>query len=83
MNVLGQDGVRPSYTDNHVSCTPKPVLCFGVRISSRVVWWKFENRGEGFFLPCSIVWDLILDRGTPVVITYQSPQPVSLCYTDM
>ena len=31
MYVLVQDGVRPCCRDSHVSCTPKPVLCFGVR----------------------------------------------------
>ena len=43
MYVLGQDGVRPCCRDSHVSCTPKPVLCFGVRTASHIVWSKFKN----------------------------------------
>jgi hypothetical protein len=49
MNVLGEDAVRPWYTDSHVACTPKPVLCFGVLISSHIVCKMFENSGKSFF----------------------------------
>ena len=48
MYVLGQDGVRPCCRDSHVSCTPKPVLCFGVWIHSTLSGGSLKTAGRFF-----------------------------------
>ncbi len=55
MNVLGEDAVRPWCTDSHVAYTPKPVLCFGVLISSHIVMVRCSKTAGSLFFERKVV----------------------------